>query len=401
MSADAPPEPRQSPRFLWLDALAVAGGAVSYVPFLTLLLPLRARIMAGDEAITLLAYTAFCGAIAASLANILFGWLSDRSGTRRPWIVAGMVVSGILLHVVPLATSTASLIAVIVCWQLSINMMLASLAAWAGDVVPDRQKGTLGGLLAFAPALGALSGAFITLPGLAGPDARLSLVAALVVLMVLPVLLFGRPAAMPHLMQEAPQEAEERRRSKRAAVGRMWLARLLIQIAEAALFAYLLLWLSGIDSGFGDADTARIFAIVLGLSVPLALAAGRWSDTRQRPILPLTAGAALGSVGLVMMALSNGIGGAIAGYLVFGLSTSVFLALHSSQTLRVLPRPATRGRDLGIFNLTNTVPSLIMPWLTLAMVPVFGFAGLFWLFAGLAAIATILLATMPGTQQTA
>jgi MFS family permease len=399
--ADAPPEPRQSPRFLWLYALAVAGGAVSYVPFLTLLLPLRARVMAGDEAITLLAYTAFCGAIAASLANILFGWLSDRSGTRRPWIVAGMVVSGILLHVVPMATSTASLIAVIVCWQLSINMMLASLAAWAGDVVPDRQKGILGGLLAFAPALGALSGAFITLPGLAGPDARLSLVAALVVLMVLPVLLFGRPAAMPHLMQEAPQEAEERRRSKRAAVGRMWLARLLIQIAEAALFAYLLLWLSGIDSGFGDADTARIFAIVLGLSVPLALAAGRWSDTRQRPILPLTAGAALGSVGLVMMALSDGIGGAIAGYLVFGLSTSVFLALHSSQTLRVLPRPATRGRDLGIFNLTNTVPSLIMPWLTLAMVPVFGFAGLFWLFAGLAAIATILLATMPGTQQTA
>ena len=52
-----------------------------------------------------------------------------------------------------------------------------------------------------------------------------------------------------------------------------------------------------------------------------------------------------------------------------------------------------RGRDLGFFNLTNTVPSLIMPWLTLAMVPVFGFSGLFWVLAGLAALATLLLAT--------
>lgn len=401
MGTDTPQELRQSSRFLWLYALAVAGGAVSYVPFLTLLLPLRATAMAGGEAITLLAYTAFCGAIAASLANIAFGWLSDRTGTRKPWIIAGMILSGVLLHIVPLADSPATLIGVIVCWQFSINMMLASLAAWAGDAVPDRQKGTLGGLLAFAPALGALSGAFITLPGLAGPDARLSLVAALVVVMVLPVLLFGRPAPMPHLMQEKPRDGAVTARPRHAGVGRMWLARLLIQIAEAALFAYLLLWLSGIDSDFGDADTARIFAVVLGLSVPLALIAGRWSDSHGRPILPLTIGAALGSVGLVMMALSSGVTGAIAGYLVFGLSTSVFLALHSSQTLRVLPRPATRGRDLGIFNLTNTVPSLIMPWLTLAMVPVFGFAGLFWLFAALAAVATYLLATMPRPQQTA
>ena len=64
---------RQSLRFLWLYALAVAGGAVSYVPFLTLLLPVRVTEIAGDETIRYLAYIAFCGAIAASLANIGFG----------------------------------------------------------------------------------------------------------------------------------------------------------------------------------------------------------------------------------------------------------------------------------------------------------------------------------------
>lgn len=396
--ADEPAPQPQSLRFLWLYALAVAGGAVSYVPFLTLLLPLRASAMAGDATIDFLAYAAFVGAIAASLANIGFGWLSDLSRVRKPWVIAGVVLSGLVLQIVPLAQTPVQLILVIVAWQFSINMMLAPLAAWAGDVVPDEQKGLLGGLLAFAPALGAASGALVTLPGLAGPDARLGVVAGLVAAMVLPVILFGRPHPMPHLMVDPPKHDEEGRASSRGAATRMWFARLLVQIAEAALFAYLLIWITGIDPSFGDNDTARIFAIVLGLSVPLALVAGRWSDARERPMLPLACGSGIGAIGLVIMALSSDLTGAIAGYVVFGLSTSVFLALHASQTLRVLPRPSTRARDLGFFNLTNTVPSLIMPWLTLAMVPVFGFGGLFWLLAGLAAIATLLLATMPRTQ---
>lgn len=394
-ASEAPPARRQSLRFLWLYALAVAGGAVSYVPFLTLLLPVRAESMTGDGAINLLAYCAFAGASAASLANIGFGWASDRTGTRRPWIIAGLALSCSLLVSMPVAPGPMQLVGLIVLWQVGLNMMLGPLSAWAGDVVPDEQKGMLGGLLAFAPALGAASGALVTIPGLAGPDTRLLLVAAIVLAMVLPVLVLGKPRPMPQLMQETADDVPGARTIAREAVARMWLARLLVQIAEAALFAYLLVWFVSVDPTFTDNDTARIFTVVLALSVPLAMLSGRWSDVRNRPIVPLIAGAAVGAVGLVMMATATGIAGAIAGYVVFGLSTGVFLALHSSQTLRVLPKPATRGRDLGIFNLTNTVPSLIMPWLTLALVPVFGFGGLFFVLAGLTVIATLLLATMP------
>ena len=386
---------RQSLRFMWLYALAIAGGAVSYVPFLTLLLPLRAQEMAGERAIDLLAFAAFAGAVAASLGNIAFGWASDRTGSRRPWIFAGLVLSCALLVSVPVSQGTTFFILHIVAWQLGLNMMLGPLSAWAGDLVPDQQKGLLGGLMSFAPALGAASGALVTLPGLASADARLWLVAGLVTFMVLPVLLFGQPRAMPRLMTSKGEAAIPPRRLKRSAVSRMWLARLLVQIAEAALFAYLLIWFTGIEPEFTDNDTARIFAIVLVLSVPGAFIAGRWSDRHDRPVLPLALGAGVGTVGLSMMALSSSLQSAVAGYVVFGLATSVFLALHSSQTLRVLPKPETRGRDLGIFNLTNTVPSLIMPWLTLGLVPVFGFSGLFVVLAALVALATALLLTMP------
>ncbi|SFP21246.1 Major Facilitator Superfamily protein [Qipengyuania nanhaisediminis] len=387
---------RQTSRFLWLYALATAGGAVAYVPFLTLLLPVRVGELEATDTIGALAYIAFAGAISASISNIAFGWLSDITRNRRGWILAGLALSSVLLVGVRRTDSAAELLGLIVVWQIGLNMMLAPLAAWAGDCVPDEQKGKLGGLLAFAPALGALSGALITIPGLAGADARLSLVAAIVALCVLPVLLFGKPVAMPHLTA-APaasvSDAAAARRQPRSTVARMWLARLLVQIAEAALFAYLLVWFATIDADFGDNRTATVFTLVLGLSIPLAMLAGRWSDRNDRPLLPLAIGSGVGAAGLIIMGLADTLASAIFGYVVFGLATSVFLALHSSQTLRFLPKPATRGRDLGIFNLTNTVPSLIMPWLTLALVPLFGFDALFLLLAGLAALATVLLLT--------
>ena len=72
----------------------------------------------------------------------------------------------------------------------------------------------------------------------------------------------------------------------------------------------------------------------------------------------------------------------------------MFLSLHSGLTLRVLPDPKHRGRDLGIFNLTNTVPSLIMPWLTILIVPTRGFAGLFVVLAVLASASAAVLFTL-------
>jgi MFS family permease len=388
---------RQLATFMYLYALAVSGSAVAYMPFLTILLPLRATDISGTDALGLLAIAAFLGAIAASMGNIVFGWASDKTGERRPWIWAGLALSSALLLTTAYAKSPAALIAIIILWQFGLNMMLAPLSAWAGDSIPDSQKGFLGGLLALAPAMGALSGVFVTMNDTVPSEYREMIIAMLVIVMVSPVLIFGRPISMPALTSVPTDQKIDLVQSAvtRHAAVKMWIARLLVQIAEASLFAFLLLWFRSVDPDFGENDAANIFALALGMAVFIALAVGRWSDRENRPIFPLICGAAAASAGLIIMSVSASLPVAIAGYVVFGLASSLFLALHSSQTLRVLPRPHTRGRDLGIFNLTNTVPSLIMPWLTLAMVPVYGFGGLFLLLAGLAAIACLLLATMP------
>lgn len=386
------PPARQPLWFLVLYALAWAGGSIAYVPFLTILLPVRVAALApGEPAILWLSAIAFCGAISASIGHILFGWLSDVTGMRRPWAAMGLALSCVLLLVIPTAGNLRDIVVIVVLWQLGLNMMLAPLAAWGADCVPDCQKGLLGGLLAFAPGLGALAGTLVTIPGLATPDGRLVLVAVAVAAAVIPVLLLGNRAPKRAAPADAMPAASQQRIRRSAAV-RMWAARLLVQVAEAALFSFLYLWLRSIDPAVEDHLTARVFSLVLVLSAPAALLAGRWADRSEHPFLPLVVCTLVAPIGLVGMALAHSVTAGIVSYAIFGFSTSIFLALHSAQTLRTLPDSNRRGRDLGLFNLTNTMPSLVMPWFTLALVPWFGFSGLFLLFAALALVAAALLA---------
>lgn len=387
---------RQSSRFLLLYSLACAGGAVAYVPFLSILLPVKVSVLVGQgSGASWLAYIAFAGAATASLGNIGFGYLSDITGNRRGWTGLGLILSCAMLLAVSQAHSLMALAVVVVAWQLCLNMMLAPLAAWAADCIPESQMGLLGGLMAFSPAVGALVGALVTLSGLASADGRLVWVAVIVAACVLPLLvvaeptpLIGGPAAP--IRPDRAKLAQSKAHATGAVWG-MWIARLIVQVAQVSLFSYLYFWLRSIDPAVGDAQTARTFGLIQLLSAPLALGVGRWTDIRRRPLAPLVICALLAALGLMAMALSKTMFMAIAAYSLFGFTTSVFLALHSAQTLRVLPRPTRRGRDLGLFNLTNTLPSMIMPGLTLTLLPQFGFSGLFGVLALLTVIAGVVM----------
>lgn len=388
---------RQPLWFMVAFALAVGGGSVAYVPLLTVLLPLKVAALQGTADVGALARVTFFGAVIASLANIAFGMLSDRSGNRVPWIVAGLVISTVLLLAIGRATSMVELIVLIMIWQIGLNMMLAPLFAWAGDCVPNSQKGLLGGFFAVAPALGAIAASFVTFEPLVRIEYRVPVVAALVVLLMAPMLLFGRGFERTELLKPVYDRGNitSEQRLSRNVVRRMWAARFLVQIAEAGLFAFALFWFRSLADEVHENTAANIFSVVLVVSVPMSVMLGRWSDRHNRPLTPLILSAGVSALGLILMAFAFDLPSAIFGYVVFGIAATIFLAQHSGQTLRVLPRPQNRGRDMGIFNLTNTVPSLVMPWLTLALVPSFGFAALLTLFAVLAATAGILLATIP------
>jgi MFS family permease len=399
----------QDTRFFIGYAMALAGGTIAYTPLLAILLPMQVASLAGDEArVAWLAYLTFAGALAASFAGIGAGWLSDRMKARPPLIIAGLAVSSLALAGFGWTASFGGLLMLLIGWQLGLNLMLAPLMAWAGDCVPDHQKGRLGGWLALAPAAGALATTLVTWPGLASPAGRLWLVIGLTAALVIAGVWLARPQPLPLPLVGRPVAAAPTSGAAALlaivtspAVARMWLARLLVQIAQAALFAFLYFWLRALDDGFDDAAIAQLYTAVLLVSIPVTLLAGRWSDHHARPLAPLTLSAVIAAGGLAVMAVAQETLPAVAGYGVFALAAAVFLALHSAQTLRVLTDPARRAEHLGWFNLTNTAPSLIMPWLTLAVEPAFGFAGLFALLAACTLGAALLLSRLPHLPGTA
>ena len=212
MNAAAAPHAQKHPVwFLILFALAVGGGSIAYVPLLTVLLPLEITQMRGSEDVPALAWVTFFGAIVASLSNIAFGMLSDWSRTRTPWIITGLIASSALLIGIGHARDLFELTALIMAWQLALNMMLAPLVAWAGDCFPDSQKGVLGGALSLAPAMGAMAGSLVTFETVVGVEYRLELVAVLVAMLVLPAVIFGRGRVQVQLMEGQPQPPAIRR----------------------------------------------------------------------------------------------------------------------------------------------------------------------------------------------
>lgn len=390
-------EPRRPPAYLLLYALAWGGGVVAYTPLLTLLLPLRIAALGLDDKVGALSLAVLVGAVTASLANIAAGALSDRlargPGGRRPWVTAGLAATAAAYGLLGVVDTLVGILGAVVLFQAGLNLMLAPLAALAADEVPDAQKGLLGGLMGAAYPLGALSG--IVVMAVPSPGARLALAFALAAVLVAPFLmLFRARAATPPPV--APTTAV--RASKARGLAAIWAARLLVQIAGAILFAYLLYYFEGVEVGgerlSADRMAVRVAwlcGVVAAVTVPLSILLGRWSDVvgARKPFLQ---GAAVASAaGLALMALFPDWAVAAWGYGLFAAGTAIFLALQSTYAMQLLPSPEHRGRDLGVLNLTNTLPSILGPGLAYAAWGVGGFRPLLILLAGLAVLAAGLI----------
>lgn len=350
---------------------------VAYVPLLTLILPARISELAGESRIEWLGAIALSGAIGASVGNILFGWASDVIGGRRAWTAAGLALTIASYFLVFAADTELEIIVAVVIYQLVLNMLLAPMMAWAADRVPDRDKGLLGGFLAAGPPIGAFAGVLATASIFTREGAQLAMVCTLIAVLTIP-LLFGASSA--------PRPEEEEGRRRRSMLRRdftiIWAARLLVQVAGGVLFIFLLYFFQSLPDPVSQSQVAWISALTLFVAFPLTLVLGRISD-RLGPRKPFLVGSAMaGAAGLGIMAAGTGLNQAIAGYALFSCATAIFLSLHSAYAMQLLPSPRRRGRDMGLMNLTNTLPALVAPALAIWLVPGRGFGLLLVVLAG-------------------
>jgi MFS family permease len=396
MAAHSDRRERRPAATLLLYTFAGGGGVMAYLPLLTMLLPIKVEAVVGAGRFGVLAACAVSGAVAAGGANIAFGWLGDRSVRRghgrRGLLAAGIVATIASYAGIAAAGSAPSIVVAIVLFQVAVNAMLAQIGALMAEEVPDACKGVATGWQTLGAPIA--SGVAALLVGAAWSEpARLAIVVTLAGAGVLPLLLARpEPIAFPALSPVAG-------RRKRRDLAIAWAARLLVQIAGGGVALYLLYYfeaVAGNDPGT-PAAVARLFLVGAIIPVPLAILLGRWSDRMGRRKPFLLAAATVAAAGLIAMALADGWTLAALGYGAFASGSTIFLALNTGFAMQLLPDPARRGRDLGLLNLANTIPSMIAPLLTWWLATSSDFAATMLVLAALTVTAGLLTLAIRGS----
>lgn len=365
-------QPPVGPGFTAALTLAYVGAFVAFVPLLTLLVPLKASVLAPGDKVGLLTVVTLWGAVVASGANIGVGWASDRTrhrlGRRRPWMLAGLL--GVLLAygLIAAAATPPMLVTGVIVFQLAFNMLFAPLTAVLADRVPDRQKGRVAAFLGLGAPMGAASGVLITASVVPEGATRLALLGLLVCLCTLPLLLSHRDTPAPPAGERATGGLPRLSRD----FGFAWSSRFCLQIAASVVNAYMLFYLADyaryaeqFPGATVEGGLARLIALSTALVVASGFLGGLASDrlNRRRHFIIFAAG--LMAAGLLVFAAWPEWPGPLVGYCLYGVGFGLYTTVDAALVAQVLPSRRHSARDLGVMNLTNTFPAILAPALVL------------------------------------
>ncbi len=151
----APPTETAGPKLIAAFAFAQLGLFIALLGPVTISMAIKVTAIVGDaQAPTAQGIVLGLGALAALIANPLFGRLSDRTmsrwGRRRPWMVGGSLGLAAALFVIAIAPNVLTLIVAWFVAQLAANAAFAAYLATVADQIPARQTGTvtaLGGVM--------------------------------------------------------------------------------------------------------------------------------------------------------------------------------------------------------------------------------------------------------------
>jgi MFS family permease len=361
-----------------LFILAVFGVHLAFMPLLVLLLPRRTEALFGSAATASLSMVLVIGAITASIANIAAGHVGDRwikrLGSRRSLIGLGFIILVASFGLLALANRWETLAFAIITFQIGLNFTFAPMMALLADHIAGFQKGLIAGWLGTALPLSALGTAALGWAFPADDDSAFFACAAMAAICVLPLILIwgfkpvGQLYSSPHsgstLMPLSPTRN----------LALLWLARVLVQLSASFVVLYLFLDVAGLISSDAawQRQSATHFVSLLSLmaavmAVPTAVVSGYLADrfpSRQKIM----------TSALLMLALSSFLLSRRPDPWIYGLAFTMFqmglaayLSVDTALVAQLISHHASRGVILGVMNLTNTLPAILAPLLTLQM----------------------------------
>ncbi len=380
-------EPTTSPGKAWIAAVCAlnAGMMLALYAPIQVLLAQQAEAIAPEWKEILLALTTAAGALSATIANPLWGSLSDRTtgrrGRRWPWVLGGVVASVGALLLLSTAANVAMLIVGWVLAQAAVNAIMAPIVAAIPDLVPARQRGISGGLIAVSQTLGVALASGI--PFLTG-SVRIAylVVAGGLVLLAIPYLLRSRDiplrpgehraarAAMLPRAERGREDVQMRRDFRWAFV-----TRFLMMFGNALMLLFLFYFLQD-GLGLGrEAATGSVFmltAIYAAMTIVTAALGGLLSDRvgRRKPFVIGSGLVVALAFGIIMV--GHSLPATVVAAIVLGLGFGMYQAVDFALITQVLPASSDRGRDMGILNIAAGLPQFVASMVTIALISGFG-----------------------------
>ena len=313
------------------------------------------------------------GAIAALIANPLFGRLSDRTtsrfGRRRPWMVGGSIALAGFLFVIAVANSVPMLLVGWFCAQLAANACFAAYLATLADHVPPSQTARISALGGVMQNVGVLAALYIAgfftasmIPLFMIP-AAIGVLGMFVFALVLPdKQLTVKPPSRGLASWVETFWVSPRRYPDFAWA---WWSRFLLYLGSFMFTTFRFFWMTDHLALSTEDATRTVLVGVLVYTVTLVVfgqAAGVVSDRLGRRKVFVFASTALFAVGLLLLTQVNSVGQFYVVEAILGAAFGIYMGVDMALVLAVLPRPEDCGKDLGVFNIANAGPQSLAPF---------------------------------------
>ncbi len=381
-------------------------------PFQQIVLPVQ--ILAFDPAhkATDLALIAAIGSTFGLLANPIAGALSDRTtgrwGRRRPWLIGSVILSVALLVLLAYAPNLAMLILGWTLYQILVNSVLAALLAIIPDQVPGRQRALVSSFTGLSIPLGLVLGSILVTRVLGSrvlPSyytiGAIFLVIILLLALVIPDKRLEKEV-MPPLNLGKFLASFWISPVKYPDFAWAWITRFFAIMASSAVTFYLLYYLQDVlgyttkAATQGVANFNYIYVAVLLIS---SIGGGFLSDKVQRRKIFVMSGGILIALGMLLLAFIHTWSGTVVAALLYGLGFGAYLAVDIALITEVLPSASDRGKDLGVINIANTLPQVLVPIVAALTINAFhNYTVLFVIVAIAALLSGLLIQPIKGTH---
>ena len=365
--------------FFALINLVILGSLTA--PVITGLPMVIARLVPEGERTGALAVVTICGALAAVVANPVFGALSDRTpgrfGRRRPWLLGGAVVGLVGSIVIVAADSVVVLTLGWVLAQTAYNASFAAVAALLGDQVAEKQRASASGLFGAAAFLGTVPPLLLAtvLP------ARLDIVVlAMPIAAVIVVAICCSRISDPPLQRTDSATAGLREHRTRIDIRHnrefawMWLQRFLMHLAISFTTVFTLFFVMErlVLTSAESSPVVAAATLAGGAGIVVAALGAGFLASRSGNYGPYILAAAIGlAVAAVLRATVEGNTQLWVSAALGGLSLGIFYAVDLALVLRAIPDGAA-GTYLGVFNIAETLPGTFTPAIAVAVLAVAG-----------------------------